>query len=388
MVTDLEQYERRFRDHFGSPAEVVVRAPGRVEVIGGHTDYNDGWVLPMAIDRECLMLLCRRRDPQVCVFSELFGEECRFELTGALAPGEPAWVNYAKGVAALLLRAGRPLVGVDLYVASDIPLGGGLSSSAALEVGYARCFLAAVDEGFDPIELALLCQEAEHTFAGAPCGIMDQFICVLARSGHALLLDCRSQGYEHIPMPLERAAVMMVDTRVKHDLGRSEYPLRQEQCQAALKVFRQADPKIRALRDVSAEQLEQFADRLDDLSLRRARHVVGENQRVLAAAEAFRKGDLAAAGRIMTASHRSLRDDYEVSCPELDFVVETLLAAPGVYGARMSGGGFGGCAVAIVEQAAADEAAHRVTAAYQNRFHRVPEVFTTRAAGGAEVLRS
>lgn len=380
--------ERAFRAQFGRDPELMVRSPGRVEVIGGHTDYNDGLVLPMAIDRQCIVVSAKRSDRKVRVFSEQFGQLCEFELSAGLTPTEPTWGNYAKGVAALLLRAGKELIGLDMYLICDVPIGGGLSSSAAIEVGYAKTFLASIDDALDPVELALLCQEAEHTFADSPCGIMDQFICVLARSGNALLLDCRSQRYEHVPLPLDRAAILIVDTRVKHELGNSEYPVRQRQCRQAVEALQHRLPKIKALRDVDPDMLDEHKDSLDPLLYARAKHVVTEGQRVLDAVAAFRTDDLAEAGRLMSQSHQSSRDDYQVSCDELDFLAENLCRCRGVYGARMSGGGFGGCVVALIERDVADAVEAKIIEVYEKKFNITPGVFTTSPAGGAEVIRS
>jgi len=387
-VLDLAVEESSFKEQFGRPAEIVVRAPGRVEVIGGHTDYNDGFVLPMAIDRHCLICSSRRSDGKVRVFSEFFGQQCEFDLSASLTPGQPQWANYVKGVVALLLRAGKRLVGLDMYVTCSVPAGGGLSSSAALEVGYAKSFLAAAGESFGPVPLALLCREAENTFADAPCGIMDQFICVLARAGSALLLDCRSQQYEHVPMPLNQADVLIADTRVKHELGASEYPVRQQQCFRAVEILKRYLPEIKALRDVDPDTLEEHADKLEPALLARARHIVTENLRVLQSAEAFRHGDLPKAGELMSRSHDSLRDNYQVSCDELDFLVDRTRQCNGVYGARMSGGGFGGCMVAIVDRQASHQVQRTLIEAYRSKYHIDPGVFVTAAAGAAEVIRS
>ena len=387
-MTDMSKHEEAFRKHFDCEPQIIVRAPGRVEVIGGHTDYNDGFVLPMAIDRQCLVLSARRTDRTVRLFSEHFGQTCEFELSAGLAPGEPGWGNYAKGVAALLLRVGKELVGLDMFLACDVPLGGGLSSSAAIEVGLAKSFLAGSDESFDPIDLALLCQETEHTFADSPCGIMDQFICVLARSGHALLLDCRSQQYEHVPMPLDKAAILIADTRVKHELGRSEYPVRRKQCEQAVEVLQQKLPAITALRDVDLMTLQRHKAVFDPLLYARAHHVVTENQRVLETAEAFKANDLSKAGELMSRSHRSCRDDYQISCEELDFLVDEACRCEGVYGARMSGGGFGGCIVALVDRRMGGQVKAKLTEAYRRKYGIAPGIFVTSAAGGAEVIQS
>ncbi len=386
ILTDISRYKELFRDKFSCPPDLIVRAPGRAELIGGHTDYNDGFVLPMAIERNAIIVASRRPDKKVRIFSEALGEQIEFVLDGAIMPGDPAWGNYAKGVAALLLRAGKDLCGLDMYLGCDIPIGGGLSSSAAIEVAYAKTFLGAIDDNFDPVELALLCQEAEHSFAGTPCGIMDQFISVLAREGTALLLDCRSRGFRHISMPIDDMIVLIADTRVKHNLGQSEYPLRQQQCQSALNKLKALKPDILALRDVDMDMLNQYADVLSPVEFARARHVVTENQRVLGVSQALEEKDLALAGKLLNESHKSLRDDYQVSCEELDFMAECAQSLEGVYGARMSGGGFGGCVVAFVKRASADDVAESLKESYTKQFNIEPNIFSTLPAGGAEII--
>jgi len=387
-VSDPRRFISSFRERFGIEPQIIVRSPGRVEIIGGHTDYNDGFVLPMAIEREAVMLAARRTDRTIRIYSDLFDETCEFEVSADLAAGKPSWANYAKGVAALLARAGKKLVGLDVLVSSTIPSGGGLSSSAALEVGYGRTMLAAAGETMDPVQLGLLAQKAEHDWAGAPCGIMDQFICVLGRAGHALLLDCRSQEFEHVAMAFDHAALLIADTRVKHDLGNSEYPVRRAQCEKAAAIIGRHERGVAALRDVDAAMLEKYKGRLDPLLYRRARHVVGEDQRVMEAAAGFRSGDLAAAGDAMNRSHESARDDYEISCEELNFLVDRVRECEGVYGARMSGGAFGGCIVALIDTARGEAIEARLTETYEKRFNISPGIFVTAAAGGAEVLQS
>ncbi len=383
----FKEQEMAFQRHFGGKAEVVVRSPGRVELIGNHTDYNDGFVLPMAIDRQCVMTARRRADRKVRIYSELFKEEVEFPLESELKPGKPAWANYGKGVAALLLKAGKKLVGMDIYVTCDIPSGGGLSSSAALEVGYGKTLLAGSGEELDPVELALLCQLAEHTYAGAPCGIMDQFICALGRKAHALLLDCRTRKYELVPVPFQHASILIADTKVKHDLGSSGYPLRRKQCFEVVDIIKKELPKVTHLRDIDMKTLERFKDKIDELHFARARHILSENDRVIQMVEGFKKNDLKLAGRMMSKSHNSSRDDYDVSCEELNYMVQEVGGYEGVYGSRMSGGGFGGCIVALVENEYAGQIEKKLSAAYLKKYGKEPGIFFTGAAGGAEIIK-
>jgi len=377
-----------FKRVFWRDSQIVIRSPGRVELIGGHTDYNDGFVLPMAIEKCCYVAAAPRSDRQVRVYSELFDQDCVFALDVNLAPGQPKWANYCKGVAALLLRAGRPLVGLDLAVVCDIPVGGGLSSSAAIEVGFAKAFLAGCDDQMPAVEMALLCREAEHTFAGAPCGIMDQFICCLARKDHALFLDCRSREYRHVPFPHDRVSLIVADTKVKHELGASEYPLRQQQCRQAVSRLVDHGERVSALRDVTQQMLDRYAQHMDKMLLARARHVVGENHRVQQTAGALEQSDLQLAGDMMNQSHRSLSQDYQVSCEELDFLADCARNLPDVYGARMSGGGFGGCVVILARPGSEQAIEQELTRRYTERFDRQCSVFHTTATGAAEVLLS
>lgn len=386
-MIDLKRQEQAFQTRYGVAAEIVVRAPGRVELIGNHTDYNDGFVLPMAIDRQCMILARRRKDGKVRVHSDLFQEDVEFPLDADIRPGQPAWANYGKGVMALLLKAGKRLIGLDMVLTCDVPSGGGLSSSAAIEVAYAKTFLAAAGQTLDPVDLALLCQQAEHQYAGAPCGIMDQFICVLGKAGHALLLDCRTREYELVPVPFQHASILIADTKVKHDLGQSGYPLRRKQCLEVVDVLKRDMPTVTHLRDIDSAILEKYRPRLDEIHYKRARHVLTENDRVMKMAEGFRTNDLALAGRMMGLSHASSRDDYDVSCEELNFMVQEVSGYQGVYGARMSGGGFGGCIVALVENEYADEIQKKLADAYNRKYGKIPSTFCTGAAGGAEVLK-
>jgi len=387
-VLSVDHAKTLFKRVYSGDPQILVRSPGRVELIGGHTDYNDGYVLPMAIDLSCYIAAARRSDRQVRLYSELFDQNYQFSLDATLQPSQGHWANYCKGIAALLLQAGVELLGLDMTIACDIPSGGGLSSSATIEVAYARAFLAGCghQESFDPVELALLCRQAEHTFAGTPCGIMDQFICCLARKDHALLLDCRSREYRHVPFPADDANLVVADTRVKHQLASSEYPLRVRQCQQVVKYLIDQGEEISALRDVSSKMLDRYADKLDKVLLGRARHIASENQRVLQMAQALAQQDIATAGAIMSEAHESISKDYQVSCPELDFLAAYGQKLSGVYGARMSGGGFGGCVVMLVENNRHQEIEQQLVKAYVECFGRECGVFHTAPARSAEVL--
>ncbi len=384
-VIDVEKVPKRFADRFGgAKPDLLVRSPGRVNLIGEHTDYNNGFVLPIAMSQALHVAARRRDDRRLSVHSAAYDETVVLDLDEIGPPGEPKWANYVKGVAALLQAEGIELRGAELLVESNVPVGGGVSSSAALEVGTATALLAVAGRRLDPVPLALLCRQAEHRYAGSPCGIMDQFICVLGREGQALLLDCRDQDYEHIPVDLAGLAFVVMDTQVKHEIGQSQYPVRQLQCQEGLRHLRSVDPGLRSLRDVSVERLAAEADGMAPEVARRCRHVVTEIERTQRAAEALKQGDAAAFGRMMAASHASLRDDYEVSCEELDALVEAAAGVSGVHGARMTGGGFGGCAIALADEDAVDRLTEVVRRDYDARQAKPALVYTTKAAAGAD----
>jgi len=363
---------------------VLARAPGRVNLIGEHTDYNEGFVLPIAMTQATYVLAGPREDRVLRVHSLAKDQTASWSLDDPAPADLPKWAGYVRGVAALLEQRGIRLDGADLLVATELPLGGGVSSSAALEVGAAKALLALADEVIQPAELALLCQRAEHEYVGSPCGIMDQFICLLGRRDTALLLDCRSRQYDHVTFSLEAVSVVIMDTQVKHDIGASEYPTRQQQCRAGVRYFQKIDPSVRALRDVSTEMLSKHASQMDPTVAARCRHVVTENHRVLQAVEALQRGAMHEFGSLMNESHASLRDQYQVSCEELDALVAIASRVEGVYGARMTGGGFGGCAIALVEDSAVDALRAAVAEQYDARYPKPAVVYTTHPADGAE----
>ncbi len=382
----------RFQQAFpGSAPTLAVRAPGRVNLIGEHTDYNDGYVLPIAMS-QCLYVMAAPADGDTIeVRSTAFADQpARFSAADPGepdAPGMPSWSSYTRGVAAMLVKRGIRLQPSRLLIHSEVPIGGGVSSSAALEVGSGLALLTLAGQTMDPVELALLCQEAEHQYAHSPCGIMDQFICALGKEYYALLLDCRSREFEHIPMPFDNAVLLVMNTQVKHEIGGGEYGIRRRQCEQAVEVLKGRYPQIQSLRDVKPTML--FAQRqaLDPLIFRRAQHVVTEIQRTTEAADALRHGRLEDFGALMFDSHQSLRDDYEVSCPELDALVEIAREVAGVYGARMTGGGFGGCAIALVEQGAVEALQSAIASEYNHRFEKPALVYPTTASEGARVQR-
>jgi galactokinase len=379
-----------FRARFGAdPA--VFRAPGRVNLIGEHTDYNGGYVLPAAIALYTYVAVAPRRDGQFRILSAHFPDEVRFDprnaaTAGAAQGGSPHWSDYVTGVIRVLLDRGVPLQGADLMVEGEIPLGSGLSSSAALELATALALSASAGREMSRTELARIGQEAENVHVGMRCGIMDQFASAHGRAGHALLLDCRTLEHRILPLagtPGGAVEIVTSNSMVRHQLAGSEYNRRRSECEAAVKIFARHDPAVRELRDVDAGHLEACRGQLDEVLIRRCRHVVTENARVLAAAEALTAGDVGLFGGLMRASHRSLRDDYEVSCRELDELVRIAERIEGVLGTRMTGGGFGGCTVSLVRSDAVERFRTEVGRAYARATGFTPDITVCASADGA-----
>ena len=381
--------EPRLRDVllrcFGEGGPVVTRrAPGRVNLIGEHTDYNDGFVLPMALEFAIEMAGRLRSGTEVRVHSLDYGQSVAFRVDRPIEP-DPAhlWSNYVRGVLWALARAGVRLEGMDLAFGGDVPQGAGLSSSAALEVVTAEVVRGLLAFPMKGPPLARLCQQAENDFVGMKCGIMDQFVSLMGRADHALFLDCRSLEHELIPLRLGDHVIAIVHSGVRHELVGSEYNRRREECASGVAALRRRFPAVVALRDATLEQLHRCVDLLPPTVLRRCRHVIAECARVLESKEALRSGDLARFGRLMNASHDSLRDDYEVSCPEIDLLVDLARKLPGVAGARITGGGFGGCTVNLLPSSAVEPFRVEVLARYHKQSGRQPRLFVTKAADGA-----
>jgi galactokinase len=379
----LERIRALFRERFGNAAPFLFRAPGRVNLIGEHTDYNEGYVLPAAIDRDAVMAASPRPDRQVRLYSANLDAGFAFALDDIQHDAEQTWSNYPRGVAWALEERGLRLAGLDAVIESTVPLGGGLSSSAALEVATAIAFQSLAGFEMAPEEMARVCQKAENDFVGMPCGIMDQFIACLGRRDHALLIDCRSLAYEHVPLGLTDHALVVVDTGVRRELAASEYRVRRRECEQGAALLRAVIPQVRSLRDLSPADLERHRKRLPEVIYRRCRHVVTENARVLESVAALRRHDLEAFGRLMWASHESLRDDYEVSCGELDLLVKIARSAPGVLGSRMVGGGFGGCTVTLAARPALAAFREATTARYTRETGREPRITVCAVTDGA-----
>ena len=373
-------------DHFqklvGLPPEVVARAPGRVNLIGEHTDYNEGFVLPVALDRYIEFAGRRRADRLVRVYSIDFEDQAEFSLDAIEKDPTRVWSNYLRGVSNFLEGDGHRLTGADVVFGGDVPREAGLSSSAAVEVAATVFWQKLLKLELEPVYVIKLARRAENEFVGVPCGIMDQFISALGRQDHALFLDCRDLVYRHVPLG-DSVKIVVCNSGVKRALAQSEYEVRVKQCRQAVAQIASVGLAVKSLRDVEAADLETARPALTEILMRRARHVVTENQRTLEAVKVLGEGDLGRFGELMNASHESLRDDYEVSSKELDTLVELALKQPGVLGARMTGGGFGGCTVNLVLADAAEAFAENVRQGYQDALGLKAEIYVCRASDGA-----
>ncbi|KAM3844906.1 galactokinase [Vipera latastei] len=378
LAAAREVYKRVYGEE---DPKIAVSAPGRVNLIGEHTDYNQGFVLPMAIQMRTVVVGSPREDGIISITTT--AEEAEDPKTvhfpvpredDSLKPGEPRWANYVKGVIQHY-KAG-PLPGFDVVIESNVPIGGGLSSSASLEVAVYTFLQQLSSDDRDPVTKALVCQKAEHTFAMMPCGIMDQFISVMGKEGHALLIDCRSLETRLVPLTDPDLVVLITNSNVRHTLTGSEYPTRRRQCEEAANLLGKA-----SLREATMSDLEESRNLLSKEMYRRARHVIGEIERTAKAAEALEARNYKRFGELMVESHNSLRDDYEVSCPELDELVAAAMEVPGVYGSRMTGGGFGGCTVTLLESGAAEKVLEHI----KDKYSRTATFYFTKPADGSKV---
>ena len=374
--------EQAFQKVYGTKAEVVVRAPGRVNLIGEHTDYNDGFVLPAAIDRTITYAGRRRTDRRVRAYSSDFHTSVDFGLDEIQKDTQHSWSNFLRGVSKFLEEGGHRLSGADIAFGGNVPREAGLSSSAAVEVGAATFWKKLLKLDLDPVYVVKLSRRTENEFVGVPCGIMDQFISALGRRDHALFLDCRDLSYRHVPLHAD-VKIVVCNSGVKRALAQSEYEVRLKQCRQAVARIAGTGLAVKSLRDVKMSDLGTAHGVLDELLLRRARHVVSENQRVLEAVRVLESGNLERFGELMNESHESLRDDYEVSSRELDTLVELARNQPGVLGARMTGAGFGGCTVNLVHTDAAEAFALAVAKGYQEAVGLKAEVYIYQASDGA-----
>ncbi len=371
--------QSKFKNLFGGEPQWIVRAPGRVNLIGEHTDYNDGFVLPMAIDRSVWIALRQRHDSKVYVSSIDFNHQESFTLD-RLQKEQSNWVEYIKGVAWALMKKGYRLLGWEGVIAGNVPIGAGLSSSAAIELASALAFSLTSNIKWDARQMALIAQQAENNWIGVSSGIMDQMISASGQAGHALLIDCRSLETQPAPLP-EEAVVVILDTGTRRELVDSAYNERRSQCEEAAKYF-----GVKALRDVTIGQFETNKGQLDPLIARRARHIITENERTIEAARAMKDNDSVKMGQLMIESHISLRDDFEVSSAALDLMVDLALKHKACFGARMTGGGFGGCAVALIAEAAVQDFIDTLYDTYYLQTNIEPKLYICAAANGAEVI--
>ena len=371
----------RFRERYAQDP-LVMQAPGRVNLIGEHTDYNEGFVFPAAIGFQTQVAIAKRKDRRLLLASENYGEQVEYDLANLPAAPRRHWSDYAVGVVRLLEQKFGGLPGANVLLHGDVPQGAGLSSSASLEVAVCKAFLELAEKAMVGVSVALLCQQAENEFVGARCGIMDQFISVHGKKYHALRLDCRSLEYRLFPIPTD-VRLVICNTMVRHSLSGGEYNVRRAECESAARFFADRIPGVRSLRDVTLADFEKYGGAMPEVIRKRCRHILTENARVLLAAEALETGDLNLFGKLMGESHASLRDDFEVSCEELDVMVEVAGKNEGVYGARMTGGGFGGCTINLVREAHVESFRKNVSAGYEHATGLIPEIYISSAADGA-----
>jgi galactokinase len=360
-------------------------APGRVNLIGEHTDYAEGFVMPVAIDFATLAAISPRTDGKIAIYSENYQEERFFDAAALPAKASQHWTDYPIGVVSILTGEGHKIPGFSLSLWGDVPLGSGLSSSAALEVVTALAVLSLIGASYPGPVLARLCQRAENEYVGASCGIMDQFISANGKKDHALLLDCRDLSFKLAPIP-PHVALVIANTMVKHSVAGGDYPTRRRESEAACAVIASHRPNVPFLRDATLEDLDKWGSEMAPKSLLRARHVISENLRTVAAADALLKGNLAELGRLMAEAHTSYSKDFEGSCVEADAMVALAQDLPGLIGARLTGGGFGGCTVNVVEQAQAPAFAEALGKRYTAQFGIVPQIHICHASGGAHRL--
>ena len=370
-----EKVIRGFREKFSGDPRWITQSPGRVNIIGEHTDYNDGFVLPMAINYSTWVALQPRQDRHVHITALDMGEELEFDLD-QFEKGEGGWREYITGVAWALGEAGHKLKGWEGVISGNVPIGAGLSSSASLELALARAFALVSDLDWEPVEMASHCQKAENHWVGISSGIMDQLISAKGKEDNALLIDCRSLKTQHIPLPMN-TRIVILDTTTRRGLVDSAYNERRDQCEAVACYF-----NVKALRDITLDQLEMEYGQLNMLLYNRARHVISGNKRVLDAVEALKSGDVPALGNLMNESHASMRDDFEISREEMDHMVKIAQSQPGCYGARMTGGGFGGCAIALVDKDLVDGFKIAVAEEYEGRTGLKSKIYVTRAVEG------
>ena len=369
-------YKEKFE---GEPS--VFRSPGRINILGEHTDYNEGFVLPAAIDKNIYVAITKRSDDQINLYAGDFNENYSTD-TSNIKPAPIQWPNYILGVADQLQKQGHTITGFNLIIDGDIPIGAGLSSSAAVECAVIYALNEIFELGLTRMQMVALAQKAEHVFAGVNCGIMDQFASMFGKKDHAIKLDCRSLHYEYVPINLTGYKIVLLNTNVKHNLAASAYNTRREQCETGVSIIQQNHPAVKSLRDVNMEMLKDYVEAVDPLVFRRCKYVVQENERLLDACEHLKKADIKALGAKMYQTHSGLRYDYDVSCKELDFLVDYVKQNADVAGARMVGGGFGGCTITLVKESAVDNLVAAISEAYTDAMNLPLTTYQVSAGNG------
>jgi galactokinase len=380
----IEKIENQFVKIYGNKS-YIFRSPGRVNLIGEHTDYNEGFVLPAAIDKTIIFAVAKRNDKKCRLYAEDLSDDYEFELTNVMKASK-SWANYLLGVVDQFKKCGYRLNGFDCVFGGDIPIGAGLSSSAAIEAGLAFALNIIFDLQIDKLELVKMAQKAEHEFAGVRCGIMDQFINIFGKSNKVLKLDCRSLEYEYYPFEMKDVKIVLLDTHVKHSLASGEYNIRRAQCEEGVSILKKYNYSINSLRDVTIDLLDDHKAEFDPVVYRRCRYVINENERLLNGCNDLKKNDLASFGKRMYQSHEGLRDEYEVSCNELDVLVEIASKESSVLGARMMGGGFGGCTINLVNQNGLDDFIEKAKEEYLKKVGSELKVYITSIVGGTDLV--
>lgn len=371
---------------FVQPGSIIVRSPGRINLIGEHTDYNQGFVMPAAIDKAAYLIVKRREDQQVHLYSHDFNETYTTSIDALQRSAASSWPNYILGVVDELLKKSYTLHGFDLAFTADVPIGAGLSSSAALECATVFALNKVFNLGLESLAMVQLAQKAENNFVGVQCGIMDQFASMFGKKGQVIQLDCRSLEYAYFPFDAPDIKIVLLDTQVKHSLASSEYNTRRTECETGVAVIKAQYPQVESLRDVTPAMVEALLRNREDKVYQRCKYVVEENRRLLAAAEDLQQNNLVSFGQRMYETHEGLSKLYEVSCPELDFLVEAARKEPGILGARMMGGGFGGCVIALIKEQHIDEVVARISAAYRDSLQQELKTYITTIENGTAQL--
>ena len=387
---DIQQLRKNFLNIFGEKQNppIFVKSPGRINLIGEHTDYNDGFVLPVAIDRFIFMAGRARNDEKICIYSDNKNEKFEADLNEISPDNNNRWVNYILGVYYFLQKEQKnKLKGVEIFFSGNIPIGKGLSSSAALEV--ATCYLLSLlfDIKIDPVKMAKICQETENEFVGVPCGIMDQFICILGQEGKAVFLDCRNLDYNYVPIGASNMDIMITDSGIKRNLKVSPYKQRKDECKTSVELLKKLIPKLGSLRDLSVKEFKKYENILPEVLRKRVKHVVFENERVNKSFDLLKKGDLKEFGKLMYDSHMSLKEDYEVSCRELDILVESAKGCEGVIGSRMTGAGFGGCTVTLTETKKTEDIKNIIEKKYFKKTAIKPDIYICKPVNGVSEIK-